>query len=77
MISLTHFLGLGQLSLGQIYEQTIMTIRLKKDATPKQIKEALDKIKPPTGQPLDVSRFSGKIKWGQDAVEYQRELRSE
>ncbi|WP_460963166.1 hypothetical protein [Spirosoma litoris] len=54
-----------------------MTIRLKKDATPKQIKEALDKIKPPTGQPLDVSRFSGKIKWGQDAVEYQRELRSE
>ena len=53
-----------------------MTIRLKKDATPKQIKEALDKVKP-TGKPLDVNRFLGKLKWGQDPVEYQRDLRGE
>ena len=47
----------------------------KKDATPKQIKEALSQVKP-AGKPLDVSRFLGKIKWGQDPVEYQRDLRA-
>lgn len=53
-----------------------MTIRLKKDATPKQIKEALGKVKQ-TGKPLNVTLFSGKMKWGQDPVEYQRDLRGE
>lgn len=53
-----------------------MTIRIKKDATPEQIKEALGKIKP-TGKSLDVSRFLGKMQWGQDPVAYQRDLRGE
>lgn len=53
-----------------------MTIRLQKDATDTQIKEILRKVKP-TGKPLDVSKFLGKVKWGQDPVAYQRDLRGE
>ena len=53
-----------------------MTIRLQKDATETQIKDVLRKVKS-SGKPLDVSKFLGKLKWGQDPVAYQRDLRGE
>lgn len=53
-----------------------MTIRLQKDANEAQIKKVLRKVKT-SGKPLDVSKFLGKLKWGQDPVAYQRDLRGE
>ena len=53
-----------------------MVIRLKKNATPKHIKEALTKVKK-AEKPFDISHFAGKLKWGQDAVDFQRELRGD
>lgn len=53
-----------------------MVIRLKKNPTQEQIKEALVKVKK-TAKPVDISRFAGTMKWGQDAVEFQRELRND
>jgi len=40
-----------------------MVIRIKKNATPARIKEALSQLKKPQ-KPFDISHFAGKIKWG-------------
>jgi hypothetical protein len=53
-----------------------MVINLKKNATPQQITQALSTAKP-TGKVIDAKQFAGKVKWGQDALAYQRELRGE
>ena len=52
-----------------------MTIRLKKSATKDEIETQLKRLKP--AKKLDVSKYAGKIIWGQDALDYQRELRNE
>jgi len=49
---------------------------LKKNATPGQVKEALSKVKK-AQKPFDISQFAGKFKWGQDALEFQHDLRGE
>lgn len=53
-----------------------MVIRLKKNATPGQVKEALSKVKK-AQKPFDISHFAGKMKWGQDALAFQRDLRGD
>ena len=53
-----------------------VVIRLKKNPTQKQIKEALVRVER-ISKPVDISRFAGTITWGQDAVGFQRELRSD
>jgi hypothetical protein len=51
-----------------------MVVRLEKNASQKQVKEVLSKVKA-APKPFDISKFAGKVKWGQDALEFQRELR--
>ncbi|WP_375447950.1 hypothetical protein [uncultured Fibrella sp.] len=53
-----------------------MVIRLKKNPTQKQLKEVLGKVKV-APKPFDISRFAGALTWGKNAVEFQRELRSD
>lgn len=53
-----------------------MVVRLKKNASPKQVKEALEKIKK-NDKPFDISRFAGKLTWGQLPLAFQRDLRSD
>ena len=53
-----------------------MLIAIKKDATPRQITQAIAAVKS-TGKVLDAKRFAGKVKWGQNALEYQHDLRGE
>lgn len=52
-----------------------MTIKLNKKATKAEITQLLQQMK--SAKKLDVSKYAGKLKWGQDAVSYQRELRDE
>ncbi len=53
-----------------------MVVRLKPKTAQKQIKAVLHKAKE-TAKPFDISRFAGALTWGQDAVEFQRDLRRE
>ena len=54
-----------------------MVVRLKPKTAQKQVKAVLQKAKE-TAKPFDISRFAGAVTWGgQDAVEFQRELRRE
>lgn len=53
-----------------------MVVRLKKNASTKQVKEALEKFKK-NDKPFDISRFAGKVVWGQDPLAFQRDLRSD
>lgn len=52
-----------------------MTIKLSQAATKEEIAEQLQKLK--STKKLDVQKYAGKLKWGQDALIYQRELRDE
>jgi hypothetical protein len=52
-----------------------MVLTVKKGMPKKALNEALKKIKP-TRQ-LDAKRHLGKVKWGEDALEYQKKLRDE
>ncbi|MVM40784.1 hypothetical protein GO730_28970 [Spirosoma sp. HMF3257] len=52
-----------------------MTIKLSKKATKDEIASLLQKVKP--AKTLDVQKYAGKLKWGQDALTYQRELRND
>lgn len=52
-----------------------MTIKLDKKTTKAEIVQLIQQMK--STKKLDVSKYAGKLKWGQDAVAYQRELRDE
>jgi len=52
-----------------------MTIKISKTATKEELAAQLRQLKP--AKKLDVSKYAGKVKWGQDALDYQRELRDE
>lgn len=52
-----------------------MTIKLSKTASNAEISNQLKRLKPV--KKLDVSKYAGKLKWGQDALDYQRQLRDE
>lgn len=52
-----------------------MTIKLDKRATKDEIALLLQQVK--SAKKLDVQKYAGKLKWGQDALTYQRELRDE
>lgn len=53
-----------------------MVVRLKPKTAQKQVKAVLNKAKE-TSKPFDIRRFAGTITWGQDAIEFQRDLRRE
>ena len=52
-----------------------MTIKLDKKATKDEIASLLQRVKP--AKKLDVQKYAGKLKWGQDALHFQQELRNE
>ncbi|GAB4038727.1 hypothetical protein [Spirosoma gilvum] len=52
-----------------------MTIKLSKTATKDEIANQLQQLKPT--KKLDVQKYAGKLKWGQDALKYQQELRND
>lgn len=53
-----------------------MTVVIPKHANKAQIKQALDSIRKPQ-KPFNADKYFGKIKWGQDALEFQKSLRDE
>jgi hypothetical protein len=59
------------------FEETIliMVLTVKKGMPKKALDEALKKIK--HTKKLDAKRYLGKVKWGEDALEYQKRLRDE
>lgn len=50
-----------------------MVLTVKKGMPKKELNEALRKIK--RTKKLDAKRHLGKVKWGEDALEYQKRLR--
>ena len=52
-----------------------MTIKLDKKATKDEIASLLRQVK--SVRKLDVQKYAGKLKWGQDALHFQQELRDE
>lgn len=52
-----------------------MTIKISKAATQSEIAEQLKQLKPV--RRLDVKKYMGKLSWGQNALEYQRQMRDE
>ncbi len=51
-----------------------MTVIVKKSDGKKKLNEVLRKMK--SKKRLNAKRHLGKVKWGQDALEYQKELRN-
>ena len=54
---------------------TIMTIKLSETATKSEIADQFKQLK--QAKKLDVGKYAGKLKWGQDPLDYQRRLRDE
>ncbi|MEX0780291.1 MAG: hypothetical protein WD491_04190 [Balneolales bacterium] len=52
-----------------------MTIKISKESGKKKLNEALKKMKP--SKVLDANRHSGKVKWDEDALAYQKKIRDE
>lgn len=52
-----------------------MSIRLDKKTTKEQLDKALLKLR--TGKTFSSKKHLGKVKWGEDGVEFQRKLRDE
>jgi hypothetical protein len=52
-----------------------MTTEIKKIRSVKTLKEALDKVKPV--KRFDANKHLGKVKWGEDPLEYQKRIRDE
>lgn len=50
-----------------------MTVKISKKTGKKDLNEALRKIKP--SKVLNAARHSGKVKWGEDALSYQKKMR--
>ena len=53
----------------------VVEIRKEKKLSPKQVIEK--NLKKVRGKKLDVNKYSGKIKFADDPVAYQRKLRDE
>ncbi len=53
-----------------------MTVIIPPNATKEQIEATLKKLKK-TSKKFDVDKYFGKMKWGQDSLKFQRELRGE
>lgn len=52
-----------------------MTVTVKKGISKRKLNEVLRKIK--HTKKLNAKRHLGKVKWGEDALEYQKKLRDE
>ena len=52
-----------------------MTATVKKIKTAKTLADALNKVKPV--KKFDAQKHVGKVKWGEDALEYQKRIRNE
>lgn len=52
-----------------------MTVTIKKGVSKKKLDEILQRIK--HTKKLHAHRHLGKVKWGVDALEYQKKLRDE
>ncbi len=52
-----------------------MTITIKKKAGKEKLNEALKKLK--HSKKLNAKRHLGKVKWNEDALEYQKKVRNE
>jgi hypothetical protein len=52
-----------------------MSIQLNKKATIKELDEALLKLK--SGKLFIAKKHVGKVKWGEDALKFQRRIRDE
>ena len=52
-----------------------MVISIKKDTNSQEIDEFLMRMKP--RKQFSSKKFLGKIKWGEDALEYQKRIRDE
>jgi len=52
-----------------------MVITIRKDANSQEIDKLLSSWKP--RKPFCSKQFLGKIKWGEDAIEYQKRIRNE
>jgi len=52
-----------------------MVITIKKDTNNQEIDELLLNLKP--RKQFSSKQFLGKIKWGEDALEYQKRIRNE
>jgi uncharacterized protein (DUF934 family) len=57
-------------------KNTTMTVTIKPNATKAEIEAELKKLKVKTKR-FDAYKFAGKVQWGQDGLEYQRELRAD
>ena len=52
-----------------------MVITIKKDATNQDVDKFFSSLKP--RKQFCSKQFLGKIKWGEDALEYQKRIRNE
>jgi hypothetical protein len=52
-----------------------MTSNVKKISSPKNLAEALKRVKPL--KVLDAKKHLGKVKWQEDPLEYQKRIRDE
>ena len=52
-----------------------MSVKIRKKPAKKDLNEALKKIKP--SKVLNAAHHFGKVKWGEDALSYQKKLRDE
>ncbi len=52
-----------------------MQIDIPPKVTPEQLQEIMAKAKQP--KRFNAKKYAGKIKWGQDALDFQRELRGD
>lgn len=53
----------------------MMILTIKKGMEKKKLNEALSKIK--YSKKFDAKRHLGKVKWGEDALDFQKRLRDE
>ncbi len=53
----------------------VMVLTLKKGMDKNKFNEGLKKLK--QTKKLDAKRYLGKVKWNEDALEYQKKLRNE
>jgi hypothetical protein len=53
----------------------VMVLTLKKGMDKNKFNEELKKLK--QTKKLDAKRYLGKVKWNEDALEYQKKLRNE
>ncbi|MFN4146773.1 MAG: hypothetical protein ACK4GN_13185 [Runella sp.] len=51
-----------------------MTVIIPPNSTKKRVEEALKKVEK-TSKKFEVDKFFGKIKWGEDSLKFQRDLR--